>query len=284
MGKDSAIEWTHHTFNPWWGCTKISPACNNCYAEKWSKRLGSKVWGSSADRRFFGEKHWGEPLLWNREAEKNGNRKRVFCASMADVFEDRTALDDWRTKLWELISETPWLDWLLLTKRTENIRKMTPWNSSWPSNIWLGATIENQELAERRIPELIKYKAKVKFISSEPLLEGLDVSQWLRNDNKKNRSKNYIDWVIAGGESGYRARPTHPDWLRILRDQCSVAGVPFHFKQWGCWKPLSTTDNENHKTLKLKSSKGKIITLVKKDKKSAGRELDGRTWDGVPEI
>lgn len=122
MGKNSRIEWTDHTFNPWWGCTKVSEACKNCYAEAWSKRVGQQVWGPQAERRFFGERHWLEPLKWNADAAAHGKRLRVFCASMADVFEDRRSLDPWRSKLWELIEATPQLDWLLLTKRPEHVQ------------------------------------------------------------------------------------------------------------------------------------------------------------------
>src|SRR4051812_42185869 len=127
MAKNSHIEWTHHTFNPWWGCTKVSPACNNCYAELWAKRMGHKIWGGTAPRRFFTDAHWKGPLVWNEEAQAKGERERVFCASMADVFERRAELNPYRERLWALIAETPWLDWLLLTKRPQNIGGMVPW-------------------------------------------------------------------------------------------------------------------------------------------------------------
>jgi protein gp37 len=140
MAKDSRIEWTHHTFNPWWGCVKVSPACANCYAETWAHRLGAKIWGRHAPRRFFGDEHWKHPLRWNAEAERDQVRRRVFCASMADVFEVRAELNPWRARLWPLIEQTPWLDWLLLTKRPKNVRRMAPWGSRWPHNVWLGTT------------------------------------------------------------------------------------------------------------------------------------------------
>src|SRR6184192_322857 len=111
MAKNSSIEWTDHTFNPWWGCAKVSPGCNNCYAETWAKRLGLKVWGPEKDRRFFTDKHWQEPVKWNTDAEQGRRRKRVFCASMADVFEARHELTPWRERLWRLTGQTPWLDW-----------------------------------------------------------------------------------------------------------------------------------------------------------------------------
>src|SRR5579862_1495352 len=143
MGRNSSIEWTHHTFNPWWGCAKVSPGCENCYAETWARRVGQDLWGVKNDRRFFTDKHWDEPLRWNEEAESDGERKRVFCASMADVFEDRADLKPWRERLWTLIEKTASLDWLLLTKRPQNISGFVPWKDRWPQNIWLGTTVED---------------------------------------------------------------------------------------------------------------------------------------------
>ena len=178
MAKNSTIEWTHHTFNPWWGCVKVSDACKHCYAETWAKRTGADVWGNDASRRFFGEKHWAEPLTWNADAESSKTRFRVFCASMADVFEKRDELDQWRLRLWELIEKTPHLDWLLLTKRPQNILKMVPWKEEFPTNIWIGTTVENQKEAQKRIPALLKVPASVRFLSCEPLLSPIDLSQW----------------------------------------------------------------------------------------------------------
>jgi protein gp37 len=142
MGKNSKIEWCHHTFNTWWGCEKVSPACKNCYADGFAKRVGWHVWGENAPRRFFGDGHWRQPLLWNEEARKAGERARVFCASMADVFEERPDLDASRERLWELISKTPFLDWLLLTKRPHAVDRAVPWTTNWPDNVWLGTTVE----------------------------------------------------------------------------------------------------------------------------------------------
>lgn len=274
MSSNSSIEWTDHTFNPWWGCTKISDGCSRCYADTLSTRYGFNVWGPKADRRFFGDKHWAEPLKWNKAAEKSGERKRVFCASMADVFErhmlpniqSQMILE--RSKLWDLIDRTPMLDWLLLTKRPENIREMVPvrWLHDVPQNVWYGTSVENQEYADKRIPELLKVPAAVRFLSCEPLLGAVDLSEWLdcphiqwtgdegpisqlgrfphrwRCDDcgvvrMNDQRETTIDWVIAGGESGPGARPMHPDWARSLRDQCQAAGVAFHFKQWGEYAP-----------------------------------------------
>lgn len=266
MGKNSRIEWTHHTFNPWWGCTKVSAACKHCYAEAWSKRVGQNIWGVKANRRFFGENHWLEPIKWNAQAQDEGIRCRVFCASMADVFEDRRDLDVWRKKLWDLIALTPELDWLLLTKRPEAVDRLVPWKNDWPRNVWLGTTVEDQESAEERLSHLAELPAVIRFISAEPLLGPLDVHSWLGST---------IDWVIAGGESGARARPSSPSWFRSLRTQCNAARVPFHFKQWGDWVPAPNRTKHGSK-----AADGTVMLRV--GKKAAGRLLDGVMWDGLP--
>lgn len=226
MGIDTAISWCDHTFNPWWGCVKVSPACQHCYAETFSKRVGLKVWGPDSERRFFGLKHWREPVKWNAAAVKAGVRRRVFCASMADVFEDRSDLLDERSRLFDLIDETPALDWLLLTKRPENIAQLMPtyWGGKvWP-NVWLGTTVENQKYADERIPRLLEVDCVVRFLSAEPLLGPLELTPDVLLE---------LDWIIAGGESGPKNREPEADWFRSLRDQCQAAGVYFHFKQWG---------------------------------------------------
>jgi protein gp37 len=179
MAKDSAIEWTHHTFNPWWGCTKVSPGCKHCYAETWAKRIGQDLWGARAPRRELSEAYWRQPLAWNAQALRTGKRARVFCASMADVFEDRRDLDARREWLWRLIDATPALDWLVLTKRPQNIARLAPYGERWPANVWLGATAENQKWLDKRMAELGALKAKVLFLSCEPLLGALDFSTWI---------------------------------------------------------------------------------------------------------
>lgn len=282
MGERSKIEWTHHTFNPWWGCMKVSAGCKNCYAESWANRLGLSLWDKGAGRRFFGDAHWREPSRWNREAERSGERRRVFCASMADVFEDRRELDGWRGRLWPLIEATPWLDWLLLTKRPQNIGKLAPWNSNWPTNVWLGTTAENQHWAEKRIPILMDYPAAVRFISAEPLLGPIDLAPWLAPLLNRRRATTGVNWVIAGGESGPRARPMSPAWTEQLRDQCLEARVPFHFKQWGHWGPSADAKHKRVDVVQFFDQVGKPITLYKVGKSAAGRELAGRTWDELP--
>lgn len=275
MAKDSAIEWTHHTFNPWWGCTKVSPGCKHCYAEAFARRIGRDNWGARATRRFFGDAHWREPLKWNAEAARAGVRRRVFCASMADVFEARHDLVPHRERLWRLVGETPALDWLLLTKRPERVLAAVPWGKKWPANVWVGVTAENQRWAQKRIPILLDFPAAVRFLSCEPLLGPLDLRQWLNGSRR-------VDWVIAGGESGHGARPMNPEWARHIRNQCLAAGVPFHFKQWGHWRPDYTETAPTRRRLSVEDSAGRVVTLVRLGKVEAGRELDGRTWDQLP--
>jgi protein gp37 len=248
MAENSGIEWTHHTFNPWIGCTKVSAACDNCYAEAWDARglqgLPTR-WGPHAARTRT--KTWGNPVRWNREAERLGIRYRVFCASLADVFDNhKTILPEWRADLWALIRATPHLDWLMLTKRPQNIPKMLPpdWGDGY-RNVWLGATVESQKEADR-LDALISVPAIVHFLSMEPLIGAVDLSRHIHG----------LQWVITGGENGAHFRPVDPDWFRSLRDQCAAADVPFLFKQW---------EGRGQKEIKAK-----------------GRELDGVVHDGYP--
>jgi len=278
VGKNSSIEWTHHTFNPWWGCVKVSAGCKHCYAETWSRRVGLDIWGARNERRFFSDAHWREPVRWNAEAAASKTRRRVFCASMADVFEARSDLDWVRERLWTLIESTPALDWLLLTKRPEQIAEKAPWGNRWPPNVWLGTTAENQLWANRRIPILLEHPAAVRFVSCEPLVGHLDLSRWM----SREKAAHGINWVIAGGESGSKARPMNPEWVRSLRDQCTRANVAFHFKQWGQWCPDRSDVSVSAKRLRVFDSFGKASTIMRLGKHSAGRELDGRPWDQFP--
>ena len=281
MGKETSIEWTHHTFNPWWGCVRVSAACDHCYAETWAKRLGVKVWGPHSERRFFGLAHWSEPLKWNREASELGVRRRVFCASMADVFENRVDLVSSRLRLLDLIGQTPALDWLLLTKRIHLVHKQLPSGYEFPKNVWLGATIENQAVAKKRLRYLLEFKTpSVRFLSCEPMLGPLDLRQWLRASNGGTK----VDWVIAGGESGPGSRPMNPAWPESLREQCRVASVPFHFKQWGQWAPADQAARyvTDRTTIHIFKSDGAEIKLAAIGKGKAGRSLGGRVWDEFP--
>jgi protein gp37 len=254
MAENTKIEWAHHTFNPWIGCTKVGPGCDHCYAEAdFDKRRHVVQWGAGQPRKLTADSTWAMPLRWNKEAERLGVRYRVFCASLADVF-DNEVPPEWRASLIDLIAETPHLDWLLLTKRIGNAHQMlidaTNHAAGWTAlpNVWLGATICNQEEADRDIPKLLRVPAAKRFLSMEPLLGPVDLvkSKALRSmcktcaDGKSqgcvlDQPGPFVDWVIVGGESGHGARPMHPDWARSLRDQCQAAGVPFLFKQWGEW-------------------------------------------------
>jgi protein gp37 len=277
MAKNSHIEWTHHTFNPWWGCKKVSPACDNCYAELWARRMGHRLWGTDSPRRFFGDAHWREPLKWNEDARIAGHRHRVFCASMADVFERRADLSPQRTRLWQLIEDTPNLDWLLLTKRPQNIARLAPWGTNWPVNVWVGTSVENQTLAEKRLPFLLKIPAAVRFLSCEPLLGLLDLRHWF-----KSSAFYPIDWIIAGGESGSASRPMHPDWVTSLLHQCQDSNVAFHFKQWGQWAPAHLIEATNIPTRMIELNNERPVEMVRMSKKYTGRTLEGSTWDGIP--
>jgi protein gp37 len=220
------IAWCASTFNGWIGCTKVSPGCQHCYAETMmDKRYGRVKWGPDGTRKRTSEDNWKKPRAWDRKAKAQGVRQRVFCSSLADVFEDRPELVPWREDLWELIRETPNLDWLLLTKRTENIAAMLPAGGS-PPNVWLGTTVENSAAARKRIPILRSIPATVHFLSMEPLLEPIP-----------DLPLDGIEWVIVGGESGAGWRPMDLYWVREIRDRCQDEGVPFFLKQTSGFHP-----------------------------------------------
>lgn len=322
MSANSKIEWTDHTFNPWMGCQKVSPACDHCYAEvNTAVRSLGVVWGPGAERRRTSAGNWQQPVRWNAEAARLGIRYRVFCASLADVF-DNAVPDQWRSDLFDLIAATPHLDWLLLTKRIGNARSMlnaaasavmgdfvgaNAWDMHpWP-NVWIGATICNQEEADRDIPKLLAVDAKVRFLSMEPLLGPVTLDTIYNTDLGEGQPYLHpligrvsdghgdgcnvpgIDWVIVGGESGHHARPMNPDWVRSLRDQCQAAGVPFLFKQWGEWLPGSQAREVGNQMALVggcdrgwKWDNGTHSWHI--GKKAAGRLLDGRTWDDVPGV
>lgn len=296
MAENSNIEWCDHTFNPWIGCTKVSPACDHCYAEgMMDTRLGQVKWGAGEARKRTSEANWRKPLQWAKNAdvfgEKHGRRQRVFCASLADVF-DNEVPPEWRLDLIKLIDATPELNWLLLTKRVGNVMKMmramVPDFEGFPRNIFIGATICNQEEADRDIPKLLEIPA-VRFLSMEPLLGPVDpfrpAARWLdRTPHEKRKhiplGGRLIDWIIAGGESGSDARPMNPQWVRDIRDQCDQAQVPFLFKQWGEW--VSVSEVEGPQTAFHTFEDGRSVRRV--GKKAAGRTLDGQTHDGFPEL
>lgn len=223
MGEKTAISWTDHTFNPWIGCTKVSPACDHCYAEALAKRYGWAKWGAGEPRKQTSDANWRKPLAWDRAAERDGVRRKVFCASLADVF-DAEVKDEWRLGLMVLIRATPNLTWLLLTKRPQVAWKFFHYHGPVPDNVWMGTTVENYQMAQVRIPPLLGIRARRHFLSCEPLLEQMTLdSIWLAK----------LDWIICGGESGAFARDMDPEWARQLRYQCQDAGVCFFMKQMG---------------------------------------------------
>lgn len=368
MGAQSQIQWTDATFNPWIGCTKVSEGCKFCYAEQdMDKRRGRVKWGPlpKGTRILTSDAYWKQPLKWNREAAVAGERRRVFCSSLADVFEDwqgpiklgfsewigadlykeedgawstgggvlaqtdrrdslpLVTLNDVRIRLFELIEQTPALDWQLLTKRPENVMDMVPpeWYEAFPPNVWLGTSCEDQKTADERIPHLLQCPAAVRFLSCEPLLGPIDLSDIERGNPNTGYNpltghmwggipggedwfpNQRIGWVICGGESGPNARPMHPDWARSLRDQCQAAGVPYFFKQWGeyhprlangAWPDGSSGDCDCLPGLHLwldgtvyapGDGKHGVATNMKKvGKHRAGRLLDDRAWDQFPEV
>lgn len=321
MAENSNIEWTDHTWNPWIGCTKISPGCDNCYAATQDKFRKWTPDGWGGERRRTGKDTWDKPLKWQKRAAEfmaqHGRRQRVFCASLADVF-DNEVPDAWRRDLFALIAETPDLDWLILTKRIGNAHRMLPpdWVAAppgreiprMPDNVWIGATITSQAEAVRDIPKLLAVPARVRFLSMEPLLGSVNLHPWLCSYGDASKPEqqmcswcspsNSLHWVIVGGESGPGARPMHPDWARSLRDQCAEAGVPFLFKQWGEWEVASIANghydcdmarNAAHwvdmaGALHKPSSLGlnNPYAMVKVGKKAAGRLLDGIEHNGFP--
>ena len=216
--KKTKIEWCDHTFNPWIGCTKISSGCKNCYASKIAGRFGMAEWGDGAIRVIASPNYWLKPLAWNRLCGKKDIRDKVFCGSMCDIF-DKKAENAWRDNVYDLIKQTPNLDWLLLTKRAEYMKRYFD-NKEVPENAWLGVSVENDKTIER-INTLTSIKAKVRFVSCEPLLSEVILPS----------NGNGIHWVICGCESGHYAREAKIEWIRSLRDQCKEYEIPFFLKQ-----------------------------------------------------
>lgn len=267
MGEKTGIAWTDSTFNPWIGCTMVSPACANCYAEqsKPTKQHGVR-WGPGQPRHRTGPETWRKPLRWNREAEASGVRRKVFCLSLGDWLDPEIPVE-WLSDLLELIGETPWLDWQLLTKRPECWKermeavvahgdsKTSRWADkpaavaagTWlsgiriPPNVWVGCTVEDQQRANERIPLLLRIPALVRFLSMEPLLEGINLFQasrpgdgtYIAEFSARNTALGDLNWVIVGGESGDKARPFNLGWARDIMRQCEAAGVAVFIKQMG---------------------------------------------------
>ncbi len=236
--ENSKIEWCDHTANFWWGCFKVSPGCKNCYAETLANRYGKNIWGpvETTDRE---QKTgiWTELPKWNKQAEREGKRRRVFVQSMSDFFEDHLQVIEPRIRAMRLIEDLTSLDFLILTKRPENVGYMAgAWmETGWPVNVWLGTSVENQEMADMRIPKLLRIPAKVRFLSMEPLLERVEIHRYALGGLI---TTDPLSWVIVGGESGNKRRPFDVAWARAIRDQCQAAGVPFFMKQIDKVQPI----------------------------------------------
>lgn len=257
MGEDSKIQWTNHTFNPWRGCAKVSEGCKNCYAEHFvTKRQGLPVWGQDAARKVAAESTWREPVKWNRQAERDGVRARVFCASLADIFEEYTGPDApavalARARLFRLIDDTPHLIWLLLTKRPENVLPFVPdrWLASWPENVWSGFTAENQARFDERWAQAQKIPAPVIFTSIEPQIGPVVLPpDYLARGQRV--------WPFIGGESGPGARPFNPAWADRIVSQCKAAGVPVFVKQMGSRPRWDNPQTEDRISLHFDDRKG----------------------------
>jgi protein gp37 len=243
MAQTTAIAWTDHTHNSHWGCQEVSPGCDNCYARTLSERWHRAQWGDPKNtlRMVTSDANWRKPRVWNaRVAARDTNwtddwkppvrpgtlRRLVFSNSMSDLFEHTAQLDPVRDRMWELIEETPYLDWLLLTKRPQNIRRMIPaeWLHHPRPNVWLGTSAESDEWLERRAWHLLSVPAVVHFISAEPLVGPLP---------SLHRYLNGIQWVITGGESGAHHRPLDIGWVREVDQMCKAASAAHFFKQHG---------------------------------------------------
>jgi len=307
MGEYTGIAWCDSTFNPWHGCSKVSAGCEHCFALRDASRWGrATLWGPERLRRHFGDAHWHEPELWDLRAARDGKRRRVFCGSMCDWLEvnrmdPQVELERWR--LYVLIEKTTNLDWLMLTKRPENLDRV-PWilpDSYWPRNAWFGVTIENQERCDALMPGILKTtkRAPVLFMSAEPLLGPLLLDDGVNTyytcneqDVDGNCCESYdngethfvgVDWLIVAGESGPDARPMHPDWVRSLRNNAKAAGIAFFFKGWGEWLPegellLRSTETPDRPVHQWPDG----TKSYRVGRTAAGDLLDGVQWHEFP--
>lgn len=274
MGTNTKIEWTDHTWNPWIGCTKVSPACDHCYAEAWAKRYGRAQWGDHPRQRTSAA-NWRAPYKWNKETPGDF----VFCASLADIFDNQVD-PQWRADAFDVMRATPCLTYLLLTKRPQNIERLASLAGGLPANAAIGCTVVTQDEANRDVPKLLHAGGphRVRFVSIEPMLGPITLwPTWLTDYETDNNGPVWagLSWVIVGGESGPNARPMHPDWARSLRDQCAAGGVAFFFKQWGEWvcEEQSPADACFPGEGRDWFNDGKY--WAKLGKKAAGRLLDG---------
>lgn len=306
MAEETGISWADATWSPWHGCTKVSPACDGCYAENlMANRFRTVEWGPHGERKRSAD--WGKPRRWDRIAGRDGTRPFVF-PSLCDPF-DNQAPPEWRREWFELIRDTPNLVWLLLTKRPQNIVRMVKEVGFMPRNIAFGTTCEDRQRVKTNLPHLFVAAALrplFLFMSAEPLLGDLgDLSPWLQGDPRtaelgpgeewypasqggfKRGADGWpklpaLGWIITGGETdqgGHKARPPHPDWIRSLRDQAARFGTPFHHKQWGSWSPIAGPEEGNEV---FTFSDG--TSLRKAGPRRAGRSLDGIVHQDIPEV
>jgi protein gp37 len=293
----TAIEWTDATWNPWQGCTKVSPGCEHCYMYRDLARYGKDptVVRRSSPQTF------DLPLKKNRHGEwAIPDGSKVFICSWSDFFHE--AADGWREDAWDIIRERRGLTFQIVTKRVERVADHLPddWRTGW-DHVWLLATAENQAMADVRASQLSQVPAQIRGLSIEPLLGHIDLrfgdSEGVPTALEPFRERQWlIHWVICGGESGPKARPMHPEWARSIRNQCRAAGVPFFFKQWGEWVPSTPKDEryiDGNAIGGYWSAAGKWVDwnqlgespfMVRVGKKSAGRSLDGLTWSQFPSL
>lgn len=309
MADKTEISWTDATWNPVTGCTKVSEGCDHCYAETIAHRFaGMAAYPNGFDVTLRPER-LDQPLRWRRP-------RRIFVNSMSDLFHADVP-DEYIARVFAVMAYAYWHTFQILTKRPGRMRSLLSsaefvelvdrefcsvpdWAARWPdldfapaahnwnlrrgplSNVWLGTSVENQKWADVRIPQLLATPAAVRFLSCEPLLGpiDLDVMMDVTGTSSRETMPSAVDWVIVGGESGPHARPMHPDWARSLRDQCTAAGIAFHFKQWGEWLtgPAGIGLDPNRTPREADG-----LAAGRVGKRAAGRMLDGRTWDEYPE-
>jgi len=306
MAEHSTIEWTDHTWSPWIGCTKVSPACDGCYAEHlMDTRLGRVTWGPHGERSRTSADYWRKPLAWDKQAGKAGRMLRVF-PSLCDPF-DNQADPAVRREWFDLVRATPHLLWLALTKRPQNIVAMADAAGGLPSNMALGTTCEDQKRADINVRALLDaardLRPALTFVSAEPLLGPIDFTRIVYGtvrghtvirDALQASDIERIDWVITGGETDqgqHRARPSHPDWYRAIRDACAAAGVPYLHKQNGEWLATGDWYAAHPVSLELRAWDGERWVEPTTDdaeyvarigKRAAGRLLDGVEHNGMP--
>lgn len=306
MAANSSIEWTKHTANLWWGCVEVSALCDHCYAREWSKYLNRAKWGADESRMAI-KGVWSDLAKFQKLAAAAGTIDNVFVGSMMDIFEKPMPLVDAKGEpmpittgylreqlFYKVVPTSPNLRFLFLTKRPGNIVKYIPpeWMNNLPTNVMFGTSVGNQETADQAISQLLRAPG-YRFLSMEPMLGPVNLAPAWNHGNFDPDFDVGIHWVICGGESGHHSRPMNPNWARSVRDQCQAAGVPFHFKQHGDWKPVDIVSGDRIELHFPKDgptgpknpefhtwSDGTMSARV--GKKAAGRILDGRTWDEFP--